>query len=359
MVARFRLCAVVLSACISSANGHAILVRPTPRPNQVGTGNKLQPFGDARNVANRGCGGAANADPGVQIPKTAYRPGEVVAVEWQLTIPHPADVIDTGIRVALHYTPSDSFSSNILLGGLEGDPDFDDDTGDGIIDAAVPAAAPDAAANSLASTIVTLPAGKTCNYCTLQWSWAARQDGGFYMGCADIAITTSGLLPDYNTITPETGNELPQNNPNTGGGRSGGGGDDGGGGGGWVAAVVVLLLVAGGGGGYYYYKKQSAEKETYGVAGAGGAPPGGPAALPPGWTAAVDPASGRTYYSNTMTNETTWELPTAGPAPPPGGPPGGMLPPGWSEARDEASGRVYYINNTTGASTWEKPTNRF
>ena len=38
-----------------------------------------------------------------------------------------------------------------------------------------------------------------------------------------------------------------------------------------------------------------------------------PNALPPNWTALVDPGSGRTYYANTITKETTWEKPTATP----------------------------------------------
>ena len=34
-------------------------------------------------------------------------------------------------------------------------------------------------------------------------------------------------------------------------------------------------------------------------------------ALPAGWTSAVDPSSGRTYYCNTATKQTTWEHPAA------------------------------------------------
>ena len=110
----------------------------------------------------------------------------------------------------------------ILIGGLLGDPDFDDNTGDGVIDRAITAGPTDAVANSVHSTIVSLP-DKTCNYCTVQWyvpppsihrlpprhapragllhakrhptpcrTWAARADGGFYMGCSDIAITSTG-----------------------------------------------------------------------------------------------------------------------------------------------------------------------
>ena len=59
------------------------------------------------------------------------------------------------------------------------------------------------------SQLLTLPAGKTCSYCVLQWMWAARADGGFYIGCADIAITEDGNLPDYNQVPSEVGKELP------------------------------------------------------------------------------------------------------------------------------------------------------
>ncbi len=36
--------------------------------------------------------------------------------------------------------------------------------------------------------------------------------------------------------------------------------------------------------------------------------------LPAGWTAAVDPTSGRTYYVNATTGQTSWEVPTETPA---------------------------------------------
>jgi len=258
-------------------------------------------------------------------------------------------------------------STKILIGGIEGDPGFEDNTGDGIIDNAIPAGPIDAVTNQIESTIVTLP-DKTCNYCTVQWVWAARSDGGFYLGCADISITSTGLLPDFNLLPSEVGNELPQNAPPAPPGSVRGNGDgSGGGGGGAAIAIVVVLLVVGGGGGYWYYQNQ--QKQAGGsmppMAPAQKGMPGGAPSLPPGWTAALDPASGRTYYSNAMTGATQWEppvMPGGGgpPAPPPGAPPApGSLPPGWTEAKDEGSGSVYYINTATGASTWERPTNRF
>ena len=39
--------------------------------------------------------------------------------------------------------------------------------------------------------------------------------------------------------------------------------------------------------------------------------PGDSAQLPPGWTATVDPSSGKTYYANAGTGQTSWEFPTA------------------------------------------------
>jgi len=362
--------ALGLLALVVPGAGHGILVTPAARSNQVGTGVKLQPFGDARNVANRGCGSTANNDPGVQLPQVAYRPGEIMRVEWQLTIPHPADVMDTGIRVAIHYGPGDSFDRNILIGGLLGDPDFDDNTGDGVIDRAITAGPTDAVANSVHSTIVSLP-DKTCNYCTVQWTWAARADGGFYMGCADIAITSTGLLPDYNLLPSEVGNELPQNAPPAPPGSVRQNQSGSGGGGATVPIIVVGLFLVLGGVGYYYYQNQQNQQGSGGsmppMAPQEKGAPGGPPMLPAGWTAALDPASGRTYYSNAMTGATQWEPPamagggpSAQPAPPPGAPPApGSLPPGWTEAKDQGSGQNYYINTATGASTWERPTNRF
>ena len=108
-----RLLILVLTSFFVPGGGHAILTSPVPRSNSVGDGIKLQPFGDARSVASTGCGSTANADPGVSVPTVAYRPGEVMAVTWQLTIPHTADNRDTGVRIAMHYGPGDSFDRNV------------------------------------------------------------------------------------------------------------------------------------------------------------------------------------------------------------------------------------------------------
>lgn len=43
--------------------------------------------------------------------------------------------------------------------------------------------------------------------------------------------------------------------------------------------------------------------------------PGAPA-LPPGWVAIVDTSTGRTYYGNPLTGDTSWEVPSLPPPPP-------------------------------------------
>ena len=97
------------------------------------------------------------------------------------------------------------------------------------------------------------------------------------------------------------------------------------------------------------------------------------------WEPIFDSSSGRSYYLNTATGETTWD-------PPPGTPPGveggsgegaaaaaagagagseedaglssssssSQLPEGWQELTTE-DGTAYYWNHTTQETSWEKP----
>jgi hypothetical protein len=170
------------------AVAHAMLTYPAPRA-LAAPGIKLTPFSAARATANSGCGGAANTGSNlISIPQTAFRPGATVNVRWRLTIPHPLDNSDTGVRVAVHYDDTDSFSCNIVAGGLAGDPGF-------VVPASVvPAGTGDEVRGEEVVHTITLP-NKLCNRCVLQWAWAARRDGGYYMSCADIAITQDGQLP--------------------------------------------------------------------------------------------------------------------------------------------------------------------
>merc|ERR1712060_969506 len=103
--------------------GHAVMTLPEPRIMTVGgdVGAKLTPFSAAKGDANAGCGGIANGDPGVSRPTYAAARGTLIRVDWELTIPHPIDNRNTGVRVAIHYSPEDSFKDNVLVGCLDGD----------------------------------------------------------------------------------------------------------------------------------------------------------------------------------------------------------------------------------------------
>merc|ERR1719321_32201 len=80
----------------------------------------------------------------------------------------------------------------------------------------------------------------------------------------------------------------------------------------------------------------------YGCCGTPYGPPGGGPQLPPGWESATDPSSGKMYYFNRATGETTWTVPTSSSA---GGDASGeRLPEGWEKTIDKDSGKPYYFN---------------
>ena len=107
--------AAIAATLVAGAAGHGIMTIPVARPDTSDPrGTKFTPFSDARNLANRGCG---EADKGglntVQQPIQVYQRGAAIQVQWEHTIPHPADNRDTGVRIALHYGPGDSFECNV------------------------------------------------------------------------------------------------------------------------------------------------------------------------------------------------------------------------------------------------------
>ena len=108
--------AVVALGCLACRTaGHGILVTPPPRLGTLGPnnqGNKLT--GDA---GRTNCGGTANGDTPYALPKNnpkvAQKPGDLLVVTWSVTIPHPADNLNRGVRIALHYGDGDSFNNNV------------------------------------------------------------------------------------------------------------------------------------------------------------------------------------------------------------------------------------------------------
>lgn len=76
------------------------------------------------------------------------------------------------------------------------------------------------------------------------------------------------------------------------------------------------------------------------------------------WSEATDPGSGRVYYYNAKTGETSWEKPAAlaagtGSASAPA--PAAAADSEWQEVADPGSGRTYYYNKATGVTQWDPP----
>eukprot|EP00510_Aplanochytrium_minuta_P000927 CAMPEP_0184010900 /NCGR_PEP_ID=MMETSP0954-20121128/3503_1 /TAXON_ID=627963 /ORGANISM="Aplanochytrium sp, Strain PBS07" /LENGTH=1813 /DNA_ID=CAMNT_0026290607 /DNA_START=41 /DNA_END=5482 /DNA_ORIENTATION=+ len=65
--------------------------------------------------------------------------------------------------------------------------------------------------------------------------------------------------------------------------------------------------------------------------------------LPPGWEMSADPNTGRTFYINHTTQQTSWTPPVTEP-----------LPSGWEEKKDE-EGRTFFVNHNTKTTQWEDP----
>ena len=106
-------------------------------------------------------------------------------MEWKLTIPHPADAEDSGVRIAIHYGAGDSFAQNILAGGVVGDPPYT------IVSAG------EGPTNGLITQTVTLPLGKTCDYCQL-----CAQTYPTNISCCLLPLASNNiLLSPPNTAT--------------------------------------------------------------------------------------------------------------------------------------------------------------
>jgi hypothetical protein len=77
--------------------------------------------------------------------------------------------------------------------------------------------------------------------------------------------------------------------------------------------------------------------------------------LPYGWHETWT-EDGYKYYYNSVTNETTWEIPTEPAATSEENTNQTPLPDGWEQYHTE-DGAVYYYNHNTGVTAWEIPSN--
>ena len=62
------------------------------------------------------------------------------------------------------------------------------------------------------------------------------------------------------------------------------------------------------------------------------------------WVAELDPTSGKYFYYNNTTGETSWTVPAPAVAASP-----------WISEVDPTSGDTFYVNETTGVTTWDRP----
>ena len=152
--------ALTLAVFIPLVASHGILICPPARDGQMEVpGKKITPRPPTTTQLNACDGTSAGAIVG------KYIAGSSINVTWDTTLLHTSA---PGVRIAIKYSDADSFNANILAEGVS------------------------IGNNGLNYHTVALPAGKTSNNAVLQWVWDSQTDGGYYLGCSDIAIVTAG-----------------------------------------------------------------------------------------------------------------------------------------------------------------------
>ena len=81
----------------------------------------------------------------------------------------------------------------------------------------------------------------------------------------------------------------------------------------------------------------------------------GAAALPAGWIAQADPATGHPFFVDTATGVSHWSLPIAAAAPTAAPAAAPELPTGWTAHVDPSSGTAYFVHAASGKSQWTAP----
>ena len=73
------------------------------------------------------------------------------------------------------------------------------------------------------------------------------------------------------------------------------------------------------------------------------------------WSSAVHASSGRTYWYNTLTKETTWQAPSEWATPSASQIPNAQILSGWLSAIHAETGRMYWYNTVTKETSWNPP----
>jgi hypothetical protein len=157
---------LVLAFSSLHAAGHAVLLSPPARTGMaVGVGTKY--YGNATAwLPDTTFPPCANSTAG-PIAAT-FQAGSSIMVQWNVTIPHASP---PGVFINIQFQPGGAFMP--LAQGVN---------------------------DTLGAYPVTLPAGQTSQNAVLQWMWQSMEDGGFYVGCSDIAVS-AGLAGTGTTPT--------------------------------------------------------------------------------------------------------------------------------------------------------------
>lgn len=164
--ARLLLLATLSTSLPSFVQSHGFLSFPVARNGNI-AGTLSNPGGKTPNLAlltpaqQNLCGTSKVPDVGVQAITENWTAGQVVQVEWDITLLHASA---PGVRIAIQYAPLDTFNDNVLFNGL------------------------DVGLAGLNQITIKLPVGKNSTHAVLQWIWGSAADGGFYLGCSDITI---------------------------------------------------------------------------------------------------------------------------------------------------------------------------
>ncbi|KAJ3078637.1 hypothetical protein HK102_004349 [Quaeritorhiza haematococci] len=154
------LIALLLCSGAERTLAHGLLAFPPPRNDpgmSVAPGEKIARFPPPADILNS----CHTSTPGpIAATLTA---GQAVNVRWDITIPHPSA---PGVRIAFARAPGANFE--VLAEGVD---------------------------VNLNAYEVRLPADVTSPNAIIQWVWASETDGGFYLGCSDVAITAQAAAP--------------------------------------------------------------------------------------------------------------------------------------------------------------------